>query len=101
MKENITDQELKNLLQQSKPEFKPFFSTRVLAKIEHYDGLPLIGYLIAHRLMLRRYLYAGAFGLLLLLAVTYIQDGSVSIDHLLGLGSFSEDDIMNYVNPVI
>jgi hypothetical protein len=101
MKKKITDQELEKLMASSQPEFRPFFSTRVLAKLERYEDVPVIGFLLTQRLLLKRYVYAGAFCLALLLGFSYMQDGNLSLNHLLGLGNFSDDDILNYINPVI
>lgn len=99
---NITEHDLEKLMkQQDSPEFRPFFSTRVLAKMERYQNTPVIGILIANRLFLRRYVYIASFCLLLLLGFSFYQEGNLSIDHLLGLGGYTDDEILNYVNPII
>ncbi|MCC6721555.1 MAG: hypothetical protein IT243_05090 [Bacteroidia bacterium] len=102
MSNKITDKELENLLKQNNnKEFKPFFSTRVLAKIEKNYSTPIIGNIVANRLYLQRYLVAACILFLLIFAFSVYQEGSFSIEHLVGLGSFSEEDIINYVNPLI
>jgi len=99
---NFTDQELQKLMSQvTKPEFRPFFSTRVVGKLERYQNLPIIGSLIVNRLYLKRYVYTAAFGLLLLLAFSFYQEGNLKLDNLLGLGNYSDDEILNYINSVI
>jgi len=99
---NFTEQELEDLLKQGKDVgFRPFFSTRVMARLERYQTLPIIGTLIVHRLYLKRYIYAGAFCLLLLLGFSFYQEGGLSMDSLLGLGNYTDDEILNYIEPVI
>ena len=99
---NITEHDLEKLMkQQDSPEFRPFFSTRVLAKLERYQNTPILGILIANRLFLRRYVYIASFCLLLLLGFSFYQEGNLSLDHLLGLGGYTDDEILNYINPLI
>ena len=102
MHKKITDNELEDILKQNnKKEFKPFFSTRVIAKLEKYDNVPIFGILIANRIYLKQYLYAACIIFLILFGISFIQEGSVSIEHLLGLGNYSDEDIINYTNPLI
>ena len=61
----------KLMKQQDSPEFRPFFSTRVLAKMERYQNTPIIGILIANRLFFKRYIYIASFCLLLLLGFSF------------------------------
>jgi len=81
--------------------FRPFFSTRVLAKLERYETLPVIGKLLVNRIYLKRCMYAGTLCLLVLFGYSYYQEGSLSMDNLLGLGNFSDDELLNYLNPLI
>lgn len=100
--QNFTEHELEKVLGDlEKPEFRPFFSTRVLAKLERYQNTPVIGFLILNRLYFKRYIYVASFCLLLLLGFSIYQEGQLSMDHLLGLGSYTDDEILNYINPLI
>ena len=102
MYKNFTDKELENILkQQNNEEFKPFFSTRVLSKIEKYENIPVFGVLVANKFLLKQYLYAACIIFMLVLCLSIYQDGTISLEHLIGLGNFNEEDILNYTNPVI
>ncbi|MFM9944418.1 MAG: hypothetical protein ACKVQB_04225 [Bacteroidia bacterium] len=97
--QNIDLEKLLN--QQEKPEFRAFFSTRVLAKLERYQNTPVLGALILNTLYFRKYIYAASFCLLILLGVSFYQEGSMTLDHLLGLGGYTDEEILNFVNPLI
>jgi hypothetical protein len=90
--------DLEKLLKESeKPQFRPFFSTRVLGKLERYQNSPLLGYMI----YFKRYIYIASFCVLLLLGFSFYQEGSLSLSHLLGLGNYTDEDLFNYINPII
>jgi len=98
----ITDHNLENLLNSAgKSEFRPFFSTRVMGKLERYQSNPILGTFLKYRLELKRYLYAGTFAFVLLFGIYYWQEGQLSLKHLLGLGNFTEDELLDYINPLI
>ena len=100
--QNFTQHELEKLLGEAvKPEFRPFFSTRVLGKLERYQNTPIIGFLVLNRLYFKRYIYVASFCLLLLLGFSFYQEGHLSLDHLLGLGGYTDEEILNYINPLI
>ncbi|NUM32194.1 MAG: hypothetical protein HUU47_07720 [Bacteroidetes bacterium] len=102
MSKKITEEDVKRLLKQNNnKEFKSFFSTRVLAKIENYENIPLFGIWVANRIFLKQYFIAACVIFLVMFSISILQDGSISIDNLLGLGKFSEEDIINYTNPLI
>ena len=98
----MTNDDLEKLLGKSPDaEFRPYFSTRVIAKLGRYNAIPVLGTLFSHRLLFRRYIYITAVCLLVLLGFSVYQEGSLSFNHLIGLGGFSEDEILNYINPLI
>jgi hypothetical protein len=98
----ITDSELENLLSEAgKSEFRPFFSTRVLGKLERYQNNALLGTFIQYRVEFKRYMYAGTFAFAILFGIYYWQEGQLSLNHLLGLGNFTEDELLDYINPLI
>ena len=100
--EKLTNEEMTELLNQAGgAAFKPFFSTRVIAKLGRYRESPVMGLLFRYNLLFTRTVYLGAFGLVLLLGFCYLEEGHLSINHLLGLGGFSEEDILNFMNPMI
>lgn len=99
---NITDEKLEQLLKHTANEsFRPFFGARVLNRLNKTKAIPLIGNIVVSRYWLRGSIYAGAACILLLLGISFYQDGSISIDHLLGLGNFTEEDILDYIQPLI
>lgn len=102
MSKKITEEGIQNLLKQNnEKEFKPFFSTRVLAKLEKAENIPIFGVLVAKRIYLKQYLIAACVVFLVLFSISIVQEGSISVEHLLGLGNFSEEDILNFTNPII
>ena len=87
----------KLLKETEKQEFKPFFSTRVIGKLERYQNSPILGYMI----YFKRYIAVAGFCILLLLGFSFYQEGSLSMDNLLGLGNYTDEEIFNYINPII
>lgn len=83
---------LRNTLQKTPYQFKPFFPSRVMQKIEQLDAIPSISdyWLWAFR----RVALPGLAILLLLFLFTWVENGSMSWEALTGVSAFEQEELL-------
>jgi len=96
-KNNIKDEDLKKvkkILSEGKFDFKPFFSTRVMAKIDALQPVERFNKLFA---AFQKIVVPGIVIILIFLASIYFIDGRITMDSLMGTGSLSNENLSAFL----
>lgn len=65
------------------PDFKPFFETRLMARLDRLTGSKSVDSI--YSLFFRRFVYSGFAAIAAVLLVIFITNGNLGIDSLLGV----------------